>query len=404
MISSDLTRELFVTGSGARIVLLVIDGLGGLPHPETGLSELETASLANLDRLCERASCGLHSPLGAGFTPGSGPAHLALFGYDPWARRIGRGALSCLGLGLDFRPRDVAARLNFCTVDAGGAVTDRRAGRIPTETCRRLCALLAEVDIPGVEVTVAPEMEYRAAVLFRGEGLSDGVSDSDPQVTGRAPLPLRAASREDERMVEVGESFVARAGELLAGQSPANMVLIRGFGRYPELPSMQEVYGLDPVGLAGYPMYRGIARAVGMDTPDCDRQLDAQLDLLAARWRTGPEDFYYIHSKRTDSAGEDGDFDGKVALLEEVDGHLPRLLDLEPEVLVVTGDHSTPSRMGRHSWHPVPTLILSELGFPVAGTRMTERGCAGGSLGRIPSTELMALALAHAGRLAKFGA
>ena len=404
MISSDLTRELFVAGSRARIILFVIDGLGGLPHPRTGLSELETATLPNLDRLCGRSSCGLHSPLGAGFTPGSGPAHLALFGYDPWAWRIGRGALSCLGLGLDFRPGDVAARLNFCSVDAAGAVTDRRAGRIPTGTCRRLCALLAEVDIPGVEVTVAPEMEHRAAVVFRGEGLSDGVSDSDPQATGRAPLPLRAASSADERMAAVAEAFVARAGELLAGQSPANMVLIRGFGRYPGLPSMQEVYGLDPVGLAGYPMYRGIARAVGMDTPDCGARIDAQLDLLAERWHAGSEDFYYVHSKGTDSAGEDGDFDRKVALLEEIDGHLPRLLDLEPEVLVVTGDHSTPSRLGRHSWHPVPAVILSDAGFSVAGTRMSERGCAAGSLGRIPSTELMALVLAHAGRLAKFGA
>ena len=404
MISSDLTRELFVTGSGARILLLVIDGLGGLPHSETGLSELEAASLPNLDGLCGRSSCGLHSPLGPGFTPGSGPAHLALFGYDPWLRRIGRGALSCLGLGLDFRPGDVAARLNFCTVDGDGRVSDRRAGRIPTETCQRLCALLAHVDIPGVEVTVAPEMEYRAAVLFRGEGLSDGVGDSDPQVTGKHPLPLRADSADDLRMAAVAESFVARAGELLAGESPANMVLIRGFGRYPELPSMQEVYGLDPVGIAGYPMYRGIARAVGMDTPGCDARIDAQLDLLAARWQAGSEDFWYVHFKPTDSAGEDGDFDRKVSLLEEIDGHLPRLLDLEPEVLVVTGDHSTPSRMGGHSWHPVPVLILGEAGFPVAGTRMTERGCAGGSLGRIASTELMSLALAHAGRLAKFGA
>ena len=403
MISSDLTRELHVRGSGARIVLLVIDGLGGLPHPETGLSELETASLPNLDELCERSSCGLHSPLGAAFTPGSGPAHLALFGYDPWAWRIGRGALSCLGLGLDLRPGDVAARLNFCTVDAAGLVTDRRAGRIPTETCRRLCALLAGIDVPGVEVTVSPEMEYRAVALFRGEGLSDGVGDSDPQVTGTRPLPLRAASGEDERMAAAAESFLAQAGTLLAGQSPANMVLIRGFGRCPELPPMQEVYGLDPVGIAGYPMYRGIARAVGMETPACEGPLDAELDLLAERWG-GPADFFYVHVKPTDSAGEDGDFDGKVALLEEVDRALPRILDLEPEVLVVTGDHSTPSRMGRHSWHPVPTLIASDAGFPVAGTRMTERGCASGSLGRIPSTELMALALAHAGRLGKFGA
>jgi 2,3-bisphosphoglycerate-independent phosphoglycerate mutase len=405
MISADYTRDLFLAESDARIVMLVIDGLGGLPHPDTGLSELETARLPNLDALCARGSTGLISPLGPGFTPGSGPAHLALFGYDPWTTTIGRGALSGLGLGLDFQPGDVAARLNFCTVDDDGKVTDRRAGRIATEVCVELCALLKSVSIPAVEVTVAPEMEYRAAVIFRGEGLCDGVTDSDPQVTDQRPLPLRGATAADRRMVEVAEEFLQQAGRILADQSPANMVLIRGFGRYPEVPPMQEVYGLNPVGIAGYPMYRGIASVVGMDTPETDWDVDAELDLLQRRWRANAdEDFYYVHVKKTDSAGEDGDFDKKVHLLEEIDARIPRILELEPEVLVVTGDHSTPSVMGSHSWHPVPTVIASDHGIPLPGAQLTERSCAAGTLGQIPSSALMALLLAHAGRLAKFGA
>ena len=405
MISSDYTRNLFITDSSSRIVMLVIDGLGGLPHPDSGRSELETANLPNLDALCARGSTGLISPLGPGFTPGSGPAHLALFGYDPWTSSIGRGALSGLGLGLDFKPGDVAARLNFCTVDGDGLVTDRRAGRIPTDICVRLCALLQDIAIPGVKVTVAAEMEYRAAVVFRGEGLSDGVTDSDPQVTGHLPLPLQAATAADERMVAVANQFLDQVRRILADESPANMVLIRGFGRYPELPSMQQVYGLHPVGIAGYPMYRGIASVVGMETPETDWDVDAELDLLQQRWRDHTdEDFYYVHVKKTDSAGEDGDFDKKVHLLEEMDARIPRILELEPDVLIVTGDHSTPAIMRAHSWHPVPTVIVSGHSIPVQGSQLSERSCATGSLGQIPSTALMALALAHAGRLAKFGA
>ncbi len=404
MISSNYTTDLCIRDASSRIVLLVIDGLGGLPHPQTGRSELETASLPNLDAIAARASCGVLSPLGPGFTPGSGPAHLALFGYDPWTTDIGRGALSALGLGLDFSPGDVAARLNFCTVDAEGLVTDRRAGRIETEEGERLCRILADVRIDGVEVSVAPEMEYRAAVVFRGEGLNAGVSDSDPQVTGQRTLPLRASGPQDERMVEVAEEFLRQVGELLTAESPANMVLIRGFGGYPDLATMQQAYGLNPVGIAGYPMYRGVARAVGMKTPETAYDLASETQLLARLWKQTAADFYYVHAKKTDSAGEDGNFDLKVQLLEEVDSYLPAMTDLEPDVLIVTGDHSTPSTMGSHSWHPVPVAIASKHGFPMASATFDERSCAHGTLGHLPSASLMSLALAHAERLSKFGA
>ena len=402
MISSDHTSKLVVAGKETKILLLVVDGLGGLPHPDTGKSELETAKLPQLDALADGGSCGLISPLGPGFTPGSGPAHLALFGCDPWRHEIGRGALSALGLGLDFKAGDVAARLNFCSVDPQGRVTDRRAGRIPTEKGVELCRLLNQIQIPGVKIQVAAEMEYRAAVVFRGEGLDDRVSDSDPQVTGVAPRPLEAGSAAAERMVEVANAFCGQAGELLAGQSPANMVLIRGFGGYPHLPQMEPTYGLRALAIAGYPMYRGVAAAMGMDTVETGWDLAAEYEVLQKNWDA--YDFFYLHVKKTDSAGEDGNFDLKVKLLEEVDTYIGKFLDLKPEVLVVTGDHSTPSIMQSHSWHPVPLVLSSPLAIADRAPGFSERGCRGGSIGHIPSSALMALALAHAQRLEKYGA
>ncbi|MEW6750823.1 MAG: 2,3-bisphosphoglycerate-independent phosphoglycerate mutase [Candidatus Latescibacterota bacterium] len=402
MISADHTRNLLVQSSEARILLVVVDGLGGLPHPATGRSELETARIPNLDALAAGGSCGLISPLGPGLTPGSGPAHLALFGYDPWTHEIGRGALAALGLGLDFRRGDVAARLNFCTVDQAGSVTDRRAGRIPTEKGAELCEKLRRIRIPGVEVTLAVEMEYRAAVVFRGEDLHDAVRDSDPQQTGVPPRPLQAVEPRAARMVEVASQFLRQAGDLLRDESPANMVLMRGFGRYPDLPQMQEVYGLRPLGVAGYPMYRGVAGAVGMHTEPVDWHLDAEYELLRRCW--GEHDFAYFHVKKTDSAGEDGDFARKVQVLEEVDTYIPRFLELEPTVLIVTGDHSTPAVMKGHSWHPVPLVLSSAWAIPDAVQTFSERSCAQGILGVFPATAVMALALANARRLEKFGA
>ncbi len=402
MISSQYTKELCIRDSDAKIVLLVVDGLGGLPHPATGKSELETAQLPNLDALAKGGTCGLLSPLGGGFTPGSGPAHLALFGYDPWQNQIGRGALSALGLGLDFARGDVAARLNFCTVDAEGRVCDRRAGRIPTEKGRQLCEVLRAISVPEVEVQVAAEMEYRAGVVLRGAGLGDQVSDSDPQVTGVPPKPLSALAPGAERTVEVANAFLEQAVALLADEHPANMVLLRGFGRYPELVSMDEAYGLKALGIAGYPMYRGVAGAVGMDVEVVGWDLESEFALLESRY--ADYDFFYVHVKKTDSAGEDGDFDLKVRLLEELDAYMPRLIALQPEVLIVTGDHSTPSIMCSHSWHPVPTVIASQLALADATDEFSERGCSAGCLGIAPSTSLMAHALAHAHRLDKFGA
>jgi 2,3-bisphosphoglycerate-independent phosphoglycerate mutase len=403
MTSSEYTRGLFIAESNIKIVLVVVDGLGGLPHPNTGLSELETAAVPNLDRLAGAGSCGLLSPMAPGITPGSGPAHLALFGYDPWENVIGRGALSALGLRLPFAPGDVAARLNFCTIDAAGLVTDRRAGRIPTDECLRLCELMKEIEVDGVELSVMPEREYRAAVVFRGEGLSDGISDSDPQVTGVAPRAMEPRTHKDAKMARVATEFARQARQLLHGEQPANMVLIRGFGGYPQVPQMRDVYGLRAHAIAVYPMYRGVARAVGMEITDEGVDLDSQLRILRESWEAF--DFFYLHVKAPDSAGEDGDFARKVSLLQEVDGWVAQLEKLDPGVLIVTGDHSTPAIMRGHSWHPVPVVISSPWSIPIAAAaQFTERACALGSIGQIPSTSLMALALAHARRLQKFGA
>ena len=400
--SSEFCKGLISTTPDTKILLLVVDGLGGLPHPDSGLSELDTAALPNLDRLAATGSCGLHTPIAPGLTPGSGPAHLGLFGYDPLRFEIGRGALSALGLGLDFRKGDVAIRLNFCTVDPTGLIVDRRAGRISTDTCRRLCEILKRISVPNVELEIVPEQEYRAVLKLRGSGLSDGVSSSDPQALGVPSLALRALSEDAHHTVEVANEFLRQAKPLLESERPANMVLLRGFGSYPELPRFFDVYGLKAFAVAAYPMYRGLAAAVGMDAVTTASDLAS--GCLAVEERFAAYDFAYLHFKPTDSAGEDGDFDRKVKLLEEVDSIVPRLEALAPDVLVITGDHSTPSIMRGHSWHPVPCVISCPLVVPVPAAAFSERGCAVGSLGHLSSTSLMALALAHAGRLAKYGA
>lgn len=398
----DFVRRL-VKPAESRIVLLVMDGLGGLPREAGGLTELEAASTPNLDALAAQGICGLHQPVGFGVIPGSGPSHLALFGYDPLRFQIGRGVLEALGIGFDLTPQDVAARGNFCTVDEGGRVIDRRAGRIGTAKNSELCALLRRIRLPDVQMFVEPVKEHRFLLVLRGEGLSGEVSDTDPQEVGRTPLKPEALSPEAERTARLIEQFVAEARRVLADHAPANMVLLRGFSKRPSWPSVRDVFGLRAAAIAAYPMYRGVARLVGMEVLDTGDKLGDELDVLERRWHDF--DFFYLHVKRTDSAGEDGDYDRKVALIAEVDTQLPRLLSLGPDVVMVTGDHSTPAVLRSHSWHPVPVLLWSRHCRPDGVDRFGERTCVAGSLGPgIPSVELMPLALANAMRLEKFGA
>ncbi len=388
----------------SRIVLLVLDGLGGLPEPETGRTELETARTPNLDRLARRSALGLTRPVGRGVTPGSGPGHLALFGYEPTRWLIGRGVLSALGVGFDLREGDVAVRLNFATVDGEGRVVDRRAGRPSDEENRRLVAKLrAGVEAPpGVELFFEPEKEHRAVMVLRGENLSAALSDTDPQETGVAPLhvrPLEDGAEESARQVQ---ELLDEARRVLADEPRANALLARGFGAYERYPSMADRYKLRSLAIARYPMYRGVARLLGMDVhppPGSDAESVASLAERFDRY-----DFHFVHFKAIDSRGEDGDIAAKAAAIEAVDALVPQVEALEPDVLVVTGDHSTPSRLRAHSWHPVPVLLSSPWCRPVEVEGFGERACMKGELGVFPAVDLMSLALAHAGRLAKFGA
>ena len=391
-----------------RIVLTVIDGLGGLPHPETGKSELETARTPHLDKLAASSVLGLTDPVGAGITPGSGPGHLALFGYDPVQHQVGRGALSALGLNFPLQPGDVAARGNFAAADAQGRITDRRAGRIPTELSAKLCEQLRDIAIPGAEFFVQPESGYRFLLVIRGAGLSAALTDSDPQTTGRPPRPVQprqddrsSPSEEAAHTAELVNRFIAQAHQILEAERPANTILLRGFAERPSLPSLAELYGLRPAAIAVYPVYHGLARLAGMTVLDTGTDFAAEVETL--RKHRAEYDFFFIHYKWTDSAGEDGDFDRKVALLEAFDTHVPALLDMAADVLVIAGDHSTPAVMAAHSWHPVPFLLHANTAFPDQTTTFSERACMQGGLGRFPATDAMHLMLAHAGKLAKFG-
>jgi 2,3-bisphosphoglycerate-independent phosphoglycerate mutase len=396
-----LMRELQIAND-SKIVMLVIDGLGGLPVEPGGPTELEAARTPNLDHLAAGSLCGVSVPIGPGITPGSGPAHLALFGYDPLKYEIGRGVLEALGIGFDLHDEDVAARGNFCTVDEKGLIADRRAGRIPTEKNVELCRLLRGIKLPGVQVFVETVREYRFVLVLRGKGLEGGLTETDPQQLGVPPLPVEALLPEAEQTAQLFNQWIAQAREILAEQRPANMVTLRGLAKNPGLPSMKEVYGLRAAAIATYPMYRGVAKLVGMEALDTGETLEEEVETLKAHF--ADYDFFFVHVKKTDSAGEDGDFALKVSIIEHVDELVPALLDLKPEVLIVTGDHSTPALLKLHSWHPVPTLVHSRYCRADPTDEFSERGCSRGALGRFPAVDLMPIAMANALRLTKFGA
>jgi 2,3-bisphosphoglycerate-independent phosphoglycerate mutase len=401
MISLDDLKAL-ARPAQTKIVLLVMDGVGGLPRAFDGKTELEAARTPNLDALAAQGTLGLSDPVAPGITPGSGPGHLGLFGYDPLQFRIGRGVLEAVGIEMHLTDRDLAARGNFCSVDAQGLITDRRAGRIPTETCARLCGLLETIRIPGVEVIVRPVREHRFVVLFRGEKLEEGLSETDPQEIGKPPLPVRAEAEHARHAAEVANLFVAEARKVLATERPANMVLLRGFSKYPKIMKLTEIYGVRAGVIAVYPMYRGLARLVGMEAVKAG---DTVADEFAALEKHFSRfDFFFVHIKKTDSYGEDGNFDSKVHVIEEVDRELPRLLALKPDVVVVTGDHSTPAAYKAHSWHPVPVLLWSKWCRPDRARGFSERECRLGGLGRLRAAELMPLMMGYAERLAKYGA
>ena len=385
----------------SKVVMLVVDGLGGAPHPETGKSELEEARTPNLDKLASRSVCGLTTPVMPGVTPGSGPGHLSLFGYDPVKYLIGRGVLEALGIDVEIREGDVAARGNFCTVDGQGKLVDRRAGRISSQESIPLCEQLDQIDVPGLEVSILPVQDYRFVALFRGEGLSEDVTETDPQILDVPPRRVEAMNPGAEKTAAAANALIEGAREALGDRDRANMVLLRGFSQLPELPDFGQMYRLNPAAIAAYPMYRGLAKVAGMTVIPTGPNFQAEVETLAQRFQE--HDFFYLHYKPADAAGEDGDFNAKVQALEALDEFIPGLLDLQPDAFVVAGDHSTPSILAAHGWQPVPLLIHSKLTLGEGIAAFDERNCATGSLGRIPATHLMFLALAHAGKLVKFG-
>lgn len=386
-----------------KIILVVVDGIGGLPHPCVGRTALEEANIPNLDRLAAVSSCGLVEPVALGITPGSGPSHLALFGYDPLRYDIGRGVLEALGVGLELQPSDVAARGNFCTVDdSSGVITDRRAGRIPTEENRRLVEMLRSINVEGVEVILESGKFHRFVALFRGQGLSGELYDTDPQHVGEKPKDAAPRTPDAAYTANLVNQWLEKVREVLKNEYPANMVLLRGFAGLPDIPGMSQVFKLTPAAISGYPMYRGLARLVGMEILETGPSLKDEVETLQAQFDN--YDFFYLHVKDTDSSGEDGDFKRKVEVIEEFDALLPSILGLKPDVLIVTGDHSTPAKMKAHSWHPVPFLIHSEWVRPLRIEEFSEAACAKGDLGVFPSLGTMPLALAHGLKLGKFGA
>jgi 2,3-bisphosphoglycerate-independent phosphoglycerate mutase len=400
MLTQELVKSI-AKPTPSKIVLLVLDGLGGLPDSKTGKTELETASIPNLDRLAKVGVCGLSMPVSPGITPGSAPGHTALFGYDPVEANVGRGVLEAVGIDFPIEQGDVLARGNFCTVDKAGNITDRRAGRISTELNASLCPLL-EMKIQDVRVFTAPVREHRFVIAFRGKGLSPDVTESDPQVTGVPPTPVVALSSRAAKIARIANQFAELARAILKSKKPANMILMRGFSQMPHLPSMQEIYRLKSAAIATYPMYRGLARLVGMDILPTGATLEDEIATLKKYYKD--YDFFFLHIKKLDAAGEDGDFARKVKALEEIDRFIPALTNLRPDVIVVTGDHSTPAVLKGHSWHPVPTILYSQFCRFDAVTEFSESACLRGGLGIFPAIHIMPLAMANALKLNKYGA
>lgn len=402
MVELERMRDLIVPAQ-TKIVMLVMDGLGGLPIEPGGKTELESARKPNLDALAAQSALGLADPVAPGVTPGSGPGHLGIFGYDPLQYEIGRGVLEALGIDFDLGPNDVAARGNFATIDADGKLTDRRAGRIATSTNIELVKRLRTIKIPGVQIFVETVKEHRFVWVLRGKGLGDALTETDPQRLGVPALPVKALDKKSAKSARVANQFIKQARQLLADQHPANMILLRGFAKKPDWPSYQEAFGLHAAAIAVYPMYRGLGKLLGMQTiPVEGETVGDEFTALEKSWNDF--DFFYLHVKKTDSYGEDGNFAGKVHVIEEVDAQLPRLLALKPDVIIVGGDHSTPSLLKSHSWHPVPVMLYSRFARADGIAEYSERACARGSLGRLPAKDLMPMALANAQRLTKFGA
>jgi 2,3-bisphosphoglycerate-independent phosphoglycerate mutase len=393
--------------TNAKLVLLVMDGLGDLATKQQNyLTPLEAATTPNLDKLAKESAQGRMIPVAPGITPGSGPGHLGLFGYDPLEFQVGRGVIEALGLAVELKPGDVCARANFATLDSKGIVTDRRAGRIATEVCEKLCARLAAKikKIGDTDVIIQAGKEHRFVVVFRGKGLEGPLTDADPNREGFAIPTVQPRDEKNagqKKMAGLIAEFYKAALPILAGEKPANGFLMRGIAHQPHIPLFEERYKLKPACLAVYPMYKGLAQLVGMKKIEA-QTIQQQFELYLKEYDN--YDFFFIHYKYTDKAGEDGDFTAKMKAIEYLDAALPIFLRKMPDVLVITGDHSTPVAVKGHSWHPQPVMLHSALSGSDKLERFTETGANLGSLGVFESKYLMRLMQANARMFDKFGA
>lgn len=400
---SEILKDLIIKND-TKIVMAVMDGLGGLPLEEGGATELGAAKTPNLDKLAFKSSCGLVYPIAPGITPGSGPAHLALFGYDPVKCNIGRGVLSALGISFDVKKGDICARINFATVNKEGRIIDRRAGRISTEKNAELCGKLSHnIKVKeDVEIFIETEKEHRACLILRGAGLGENICDTDPQQEGIEPLeakPLDASSKKTAGIIKL---VVKQAKDILKAEKKANMVLLRGFAKFHPYPGMEELFGLKAFAIASYPMYRGLAKLVGMELASQTQTEEEEIEILKNKF--SEYNYFFVHFKKTDSYGEDGDFENKVKVIEKIDKLIPQILALNPDVLIVTCDHSTPAKLKGHSWHTIPVLLFSKDARQDKLKKFDEFNCRFGSLSGLKSVDLMPLALANAHKLKKFGA
>lgn len=391
--------------NNTKIVFIILDGVGGLPI--NGKTELEAANKPYLDSLAQTSACGMHIPVGHGITPGSGPGHFGVFGYDPLTYEIGRGVLEALGLEIELQKTDVAIRCNYSTLKKG-LIVDRRAGRIPTEKNIELTSLLSEKinEIDGVKIILKPGKEHRFCLVLRfKENILENeamVKDTDPQKEGKPPLDPEPLNGESAKVADIAKKFINQAKDILKNEEKANYVLLRGFSALPHIPPFEEKYGLKACSIAVYPMYRGITKLLGMETLKVEGDIKEEVELLKQVYKD--YDFIFVHIKKIDSFGEDGNFDGKVKKIEEFDSYLPEITSLNPDILLITGDHSTPALLKAHSWHPVPLLLKSAYVFGGLSKAFTERECLKGELGIIPAISIMPLVLANSLRLRKFGA
>jgi len=394
--------------TNAKLVLVVLDGLGDIATRQEGyLTPLEAAVTPNLDAIARDSAQGRMIPVAPGITPGSGPGHIGLFGYDPLEFQVGRGVIEALGLGLELRAGDVAARANFCTLDAKGIVTDRRAGRIETTVCEELCGLLAQnvKKIGDTQVIIKPGKGHRFVVVFRGEGLEGPLTDADPHREG-LPVPKVAAvntgSARAKKAAKLVADFYKVALPVIARKKPANGFLMRGIAHQPHIPLFKDRYNLRPACIAVYPMYKGLAQLVGMTKLEGAQTIAEQFERYVAEY--GNYDYFFIHYKYPDMHGEDGNFPAKKKAIEEFDAALPILLRRKPDVLAITGDHSTPCFLKGHSWHPQPVMLHSDCSGSDKLERFTETGANSGSLGVFEARYLIRLMQANARMFDKFGA